>query len=138
MANEVVARYLDGRLVKGISLDVDPARPSCHVRTTDQGTVTVELAKLKALFFVKSLVGNSEHQELLAVDSGDTRARGACLIELRFADGERVVGMTVRYPPNRPYFFVVPADPKSNNLRVLVNRGAVVSMARLSDMGTTG
>ena len=30
MANEVVAHYLDGRVVKGVSLDVDPGRPVCH------------------------------------------------------------------------------------------------------------
>ena len=30
-----------------------------------------------------------------------------------------------RYPPNRPFFFVLPMDPGSNNIRILVNRDAV-------------
>lgn len=133
MANEVVARYVGGRVVKGISLDVDPGKPTCHVRTREQGTVTVRLADLKALFFVKSLEGNREHQEGMAVEPDDIRNRGACRMELTFADGERVVGLTVRYPPIKPFFFVVPADPKSNNIRILVNRAAVKHMAQLPD-----
>ena len=32
MSNLVVARYLDGKLLKGTSLDVDPTRPTFHVR----------------------------------------------------------------------------------------------------------
>lgn len=137
MANEVVARHADGRVVKGTSLDVDPARPTCHVKTADQGTVTVRLADLKALFFVKSLAGDSGHQEALEVDPEDARARGACRIGLTFKDGERVVGMTVRYPPIKPFFYVVPADPRSNNIRILVNRGAVTAMVQLPESGGT-
>ena len=45
-----------------------------------------------------------------------------------------MVGMTIRYPPNRTYFFLNPVDPKSNNLRILVNREAVTEM-ELVDVG---
>ncbi|MGH7536463.1 MAG: DUF6982 domain-containing protein, partial [Gemmatimonadales bacterium] len=116
--------------VKGISLDVDPTRPTCHVKT-QQGTAEVRLADLKALFFVKDLTGRTEHKEGMSVEAGDARARGACTIDLEFADGERVVGLTVRFPPIKPFFFVVPVDGKSNNIRILVNRAAVKSMAQL-------
>jgi hypothetical protein len=37
------------------------------------------------------------------------------------------VGLTNRYPPNRDYFYVVPVDAESNNIRMLINRAAVVS-----------
>jgi hypothetical protein len=57
--------------------------------------------------------------------------RGSKLVSLQFADGETLVGMTIRYPPNRPYFFVVPVDPKSNNIRILVNQAALTSMQQL-------
>lgn len=56
MANMVVARFADGRTVKGNSLDVDPNRPRRHVRTAEGEMVDVALDDLKALFFVKSLV----------------------------------------------------------------------------------
>ncbi|HEY7478901.1 MAG TPA: hypothetical protein VH680_00160 [Gemmatimonadales bacterium] len=130
MANEVVARYLDGRIVKGISLDVDPSRPVCHIRPLGQPTLEVKLSDLKALFFVKDLVGNSGRTDLLKLEPDDGRARGSYPIELEFADGERLVGLTVRYPPVRPFFFVLPADARSNNVRVLVNRAAVKYMSQ--------
>ena len=129
MANDVVARYIDGRVVKGICLDVDPARPVCHVKT-EQGMVKVKLVELKALFFVKDLVGNSAHEEGSTVEPEDARARSFASIAIEFKDGERVTGLTARYPPVRPFFYVLPADSRSNNLRVLVNRAAVVKISQ--------
>jgi hypothetical protein len=131
MANKVVAHYLDGRVIKGESLDVDPARPTCHVRTADKKTTEVKLLDLKALFFVKDLAGDPTHDEGTVVDASDVRTRGASGIAVEFADGERVVGLTVRYPPVRPFFFVLPADAGSNNIRILVNRAAVKRMVPL-------
>lgn len=131
MSNKVVARFLDGRLIKGASLDVDPARPSFHVLQPPGPAAEVKLADLKALFFVRTLEGNAAHEEASEVESDDPRVRGSKLVSLQFADGENLVGMTIRYPPNRPYFFVVPVDPKSNNIRVLVNQAALTSMKQL-------
>lgn len=131
MSNKVVARFLDGRLIKGASLDVDPARPSFHVLQPPGPAVEVKLADLKALFFVRTLEGNPAHEEASEVASDDARVRGSKLVSLQFADGENLVGMTIRYPPNRPYFFVVPVDSKSNNIRVLVNQAAVTLMKQL-------
>lgn len=131
MSAKVVARFLDGRLVKGIAMDVDPARPVFHVRPPNGPPVVVALADLKALFFVRTHDGDPAHNEDLNPDPADPRGRGATVVRLRFADGEEVVGMTIRYPPGRPFFYVVPVDPKSNNVRVLVNRAAVVSMEAL-------
>ncbi len=128
MKNQVVARYQDGRVVKGISLDVDPSRPVFHVREKDGPSVEVKLSDLKALFFVRSLDGNPGHNEKFAPDPKDPRSRGMALLTLRFDDGETIVGLTIRYPPNRPHFFVLPVDQESNNIRILVNRAAVVSM----------
>jgi hypothetical protein len=123
--DKVVARYLDGRLVKGISFDVSPTKPTCHVTTPDQGVVKVNLAELKALFFVKDLVGNPAYQEARKVEPGDPRARGARQLEVRFRDGEVMAVLTAGYSDERPYFFVVPADPNSNATRILINRAAV-------------
>lgn len=128
MANEVVAHYLDHRIVKGQSLDVDPAKPTCHVRTVDQDVVEVKLADLKALFFVRDLAGDPSKHDAAAVVPADARTRGAAVIEVEFTDGEKVVGLTVRYPPIKPFFFILPADGTSNNVRILVNRAAVKEM----------
>ena len=126
--NNVVARFVDGRTIKGISLDVDPNKPKCHIKTADQGMVEVKLSDLKALFFVKDLAGNADHQEANAVDAQDARLKGAKAIEIKFRDKERLVGLTNRYPPLGNFFFMLPADGASNNIRILVNRAAVSSM----------
>lgn len=127
----MVARYQDGRLVKGTSLDVDSNRPTCHVRLPAGAVVEVKLQDLKALYFVRSLEGNREHQEATDAEPADPRTHGAVQMVLRFKDGERLVGFSNRYPPNKPYFFVVPVDTKSNNVRILVNRKAVIAMEPL-------
>jgi hypothetical protein len=128
MINKVVAHYEDGRLIKGIGMDIDPARPVCHVRPEQGSAEKVELRELKALFFVRSLEGDPSRTRDNTPDFRDVRTRGASVISLRFRDGEEIVGITIRYPPIRPFFYVVPVDANSNNTRILVNRAAVVSM----------
>lgn len=128
MSNKIVARYRDGRTAKGVSLDLDPARPNFHVRTPEGKTVQIQLKDLKALFFVRSLEGDSARDESRTLDPQDLRSRGSKLMTLTFEDGEVMVGLTIRYPPNRPYFYILPVDSGSNNLRLLVNRDAVASM----------
>jgi hypothetical protein len=123
-----VARYLDGRIVRGRSLDVSPEKPICHILTAEQGMVEVRLAELKALFFVRDLVGNPAYQERQTVDPADPRTRGARRLEIRFLDGERLVALAPTYQDGRPFFYVSPADPGSNNVRILVNRAAVAAV----------
>lgn len=128
MPNQVVAHLLDGSLVKGACLDVQPTKPDCHVRTADRGMVEIMLADLKALFFVKSLVGNPAHQYASEPEPGDSRLAGSHRIALTFQDGERLIGLANRYPPLGKFFWVLPVDGASNTIRVLVNRAAVTDM----------
>jgi len=128
MNNLVVARYLDGTILKGTSLDVDPAKPTFHLRPPEGITAEVKLKDLKALFFVRTLEGDMARHEGHIPDPADPRAKGSTAVSMQFPDGEVMVGLTNRYPPNRPFFFVVPVDPESNNIRVLVNRSAVKKM----------
>ena len=132
MSKQVVARFQDGRVIKGTSLDVDPARPSFHVRPQQGAALEIKLSDLKALFFVRSLDGDSARDEGRKFDPKDPRSHGSTLVALTFADGEVMVGLTIRYPPNRPYFFLLPVDPNSNNIRILINRAAVKAMEALS------
>jgi Family of unknown function (DUF6982) len=128
MSKPVVARFKDGRVLKGVSMDIDPSRPTFHLRPPQGSPVQVSLSELKALFFVRSLDGDPQRSEEQTPDPADPRARGSSIVALRFADGEAIVGLTIRYPPNKPFFFVLPVDPGSNNIRILVNRDAVVAM----------
>src|SRR5262245_37225085 len=113
MINTVVARFIDGRLIKGTTLDVVLAKPSCHIRTKDGAIYTVELSELKALFFVKTLNGDAKHTEGMELEPADRRQFGSALVELTFQDGERMVGLTNRATPNGAFFFVLPVDSRS-------------------------
>jgi Family of unknown function (DUF6982) len=58
---KVVARYLDGLLVKGSTFDFGPAQPRFHVfaEPSASGVSTQVFSRdLKALFFVRDLVGD--------------------------------------------------------------------------------
>ncbi|HKK52533.1 MAG TPA: hypothetical protein VKA74_13140, partial [Myxococcota bacterium] len=59
------------------------------------------------------------------LDPEDRRARGMKVVRVTFEDDEQIVGLTNHYPATRPYFFVLPVDERSNNLRILVNRDAI-------------
>lgn len=135
MANSVVARLADGTLVKGTTLNVELSKPSFHVRTAEGHMVEVKLASLKALFFVRDLAGDPQHNDQERLSPGDPRLRGSKLIELRFRDSERLLGLTNRYPPVGAFFYVLPVDPTSNNMRVLVNRAEVVSISQPAASG---
>ena len=127
MSNRVVVHFLDGQVLKGASFDVSPTKPTCHVQTP-AGPVEVRLSELKALFFVKDLTGNPSHQEGRAIAKGDTRAVGARRVEIRFKDGEQLVGLLPSYRPEQQFFYILPADSGSNNIRILVNRAATSSV----------
>ncbi len=129
MQNLVVAHFHDGHLVKGLSMDVGPDRPVCHVRTDSDDAVAVALADLKALFFVHDLDGNPDFVESDQPVEDDMRLHGTKRITVHFKDGERMVGLTHRVPHPTPFFFMMPIDNRSNNIRMLVNSDALVDTA---------
>ena len=121
MTNQLVARFADGRVLKGTSLDVDPKGPTFHLRTPEGEMVEVTMADLKALFFVRSLAGNPKHADAHEIAPTDPRIRGARLVEVTFTDGEKITALALRFPPNQPYFYLTPVDTSGNNIRILVN-----------------
>jgi len=135
MLQKVVAHFIDHSVIKGTSADVDPKRPVCHVHTPAREVVEVDLRQVKALFFVKDLDGTPAYEETQVALAGDQRLRGSRRVEVAFADGERLGGLMNRYPPLGPFFFMLPIDPQSNNVRILVNRDAVATMRSLDDEG---
>lgn len=134
MQNRVVARYLDGRTLKGQTADFLPTRPSFHVIPSGHAgssiqVVEVKVSDLKALFFVKDLVGDAAYNEGKAF-TPEVRAMGR-KVQVEFADGETIVGTTQGYQPDRAGFFVVPVDPKSNNERCFVVMAAAKAVTFL-------
>lgn len=128
----IVAHFIDGTVQKGLSLDVDAKRPVCHLKTQTGGTIEVALADVKALFFVKTATGRSNYKNARDTEPGDSRLVGTRRVRMVFVDGEEMVGLMIRFPPITPYFYMLPIDPGSNNIRILVNRAAVKEMAEVT------
>ena len=85
--------------------------------------VEVLLKELKAVFFVQDFVGNYLYNERKKYNQEEKPSGKK--VEVTFADGEVLVGSTLGYDPSRPGFFLFPADPKSNNIRVFAVTTAV-------------
>jgi hypothetical protein len=129
MGNKVVAHFRDGRVVKGATMNFSPARDRFHLTTPDGKTAEVMLAALKAVYFVKDLTGNRAYRERRSFGAGRVMGRK---IRCEFADGEVVTGTTQAYDATRVGFFVVPADPNANNVRVFVLNAATTRVTLVS------
>lgn len=120
--NKIVARYTDGRLQKGITMDFIPGKPTFHIMPSmsSQGEKSMEICcnDLKAIFFVRDYEGNPDYEDKKNFAQG-MRVSGR-KIRVRFKDGEVIVGATNAYQPGRAGFFVAPADPQSNIERCYV------------------
>jgi hypothetical protein len=118
MPNRVIARFRDGRMLKGTTINFRPEAPHFHVLPPDapygEGE-RVDMKALKAIFFVKDLRGNplyAERKEFVASPGYGRRV----LVE--FQDGEEMVGVVHALDRHKPGFFLFPGDPASNNERV--------------------
>jgi hypothetical protein len=124
----LVVRYVDGQLLRGYSNDFHPDRAHLHlcptVKCAADAQLLVPVARLKAVFFVKSLQGDSERVDANTFDH-NPRARK---VEVTFRDGEVMVGSTLNYKPNGQGFFLQPASSRSNNVRIYVVTSAIRHM----------
>lgn len=127
--NRVVAHFLDGRVVKGETMDFTPAKDRFHLVEEGRGQREVALSELKGLYFVRELDGDLGHAKSNIFDKADlTPGRR---IQVRFKDGEVMNGTTQGYQAGRTGFFVVPADRKSNTLRAYILTAATEAIAFL-------
>ncbi len=124
----VVARFLDGKVVKGTTRDFSPHKPIFHLHPEEDArgeAIRVTVSSLKAVFFVKSLDGDPDHVDAKDFKGGQAQGRR---VRVRFKDGEVIVGSTVGYASDRPGFFLIPADPQSNNSRAYVVASSVAKV----------
>jgi hypothetical protein len=118
--NRIVARFQDGRLMKGFTTDFLPTKDRFHMTLEEQDAgakpLEVHASELKAVIFVKTFAGDPEHQRTNeAVQEGSGRR-----LRVVFKDGEVMVGTTQGYDRTRPGFFVIPVDTMGNNERCFV------------------
>ena len=123
---KVVVRYSDGRLIKGFTQDFFPNRERFHLMPADNpsgGAIEVSVSDLKAIFMVRDFIGDPLYKERKKYIEGEKPSGQK--VEVTFIDGEVLVGSTLGYDPKRQGFFIFPADPKSNSIRVYVVSSAV-------------
>jgi len=129
---KVVARYENGKRVKGFSQDFFPNKDRLHIYPAAKPSgeaVEVLVKELKAIFFVRDFTGNFQYEERKSYLKEEKPSGRK--IEVTFKDGEVMVGTTMGYDPKRTGFFLFPADPKSNNIRVFVMTAAVKKVRNL-------
>src|SRR5919204_1883330 len=118
--NKAVVAFLDGRRLKGYIYNFSTQKDRFRLFSEQdalQGEGTdVEMKDLKAIFFAKDFAGDREYHES-QTPLPTNQGRKA---EVTFRDGEKLVGTADAYNPQKTGFFLVPVDPRSNNLRVFV------------------
>ena len=127
--NRIVAHSLSGKLIKGTTQDFFPSRPLFHIQPADGGEpLELRTKALKAVFFVKEFGGDSSRHDIKGFLSGPGETTHGKKITVRFKDGELLCGYSLTYSQEREGFFMFPADPKSNNIRIYVLVGATVEV----------
>lgn len=131
--NKVVAHYQNGTVVKGWTRDFKPDAEHFHILenwTPGAEPRRVRLPELKAVFFVKDLAGDLGHAKSNIFDPAD-RTPGR-KVRVLFKDGEVMMGYTPDYEAERPGFFVLPADLRSNADRCFLVTAATERISLIS------
>jgi hypothetical protein len=123
---KVVIRYSDGRVIKGFTKNFFPNKNRFHLSLADKPSreaVEVFVKNLKAVFIVRDFIGDPSYEERKKCH--EIEKPSGRKVEVTFVDGEVLVGSTLGYDSKRQGFFVFPADPRSNNIRVYAVSSAV-------------
>ncbi len=137
--NRIVARYQDGRIIKGYTHDFSPAKETFHLTVVKEGVegevIEINTTELKAIFFVKSFEGKKDYNEKKQFNEVDISNLRGMKIKVEFNDGEIIRGVSLGYSKQRKGFFIVPLDPESNNERIYVIARSVkdVKLGSLAD-----
>ena len=129
---KVVLRHRNGELAKGFTQDFFPNKDRFHLIPADKSSapaIEVSMKDLKAIFMVRDFNGNPQYKERKKYLEGEKPSGQK--IEVTFTDGEVMVGSTLGYDTKRSGFFLFPADPESNNIRVFAVSSAVAKVRHL-------
>lgn len=124
---KVIARFADGKLVKGYTNDFFPNKPLFHIgmSLSDKG-IEILVKDLKALFFVKDFEGDPKYKRHHSFVEGKIYQGRKVMVT--FNDNEKIAGTVLGFDRNRPGFFLVPTDEEGNNLRVFIPIGAAAEV----------
>ena len=131
MEQKLVVHKNDGTVHKGVTQDFDPHREAFHFLPAEGGGIPIrmELAETKALFWVKDYIGNRQY---VARQSFEQGPRSGERTVVTFQDGEEIWGTLTGDAEGQLGFFLIPADPEDNNIRIFVVRAALKDMRAVS------
>ena len=125
---KIIARYTDGRMIKGHTGNFSPHRSFFHMMPNEgHEPVKLKMSELKAVFIVKDFGGNPRYRESRRFDDGSGWVSRK--LKIQFSDGEVMHGSSMNYTPEAIGFFVQPADSNSNNDRVFIVNEAVETVS---------
>jgi hypothetical protein len=135
--NRIVVHYRDGRILKGYTHDLHSTVEMFHLTSAldaGRGQVhEVQVADLRAIFFVKTFEGDRYYSEKKKYNEVDSSKLQGMKIKVTFGDGEVIRGVTLGYNKKKKGFFVIPVDSQSNNDRIFVLADALESVALGAD-----
>ena len=123
----MVLKFLDGTTLKGFGSVISPGETIMEFKDLEEKIHWIELPKVKGAFYVKSFEGTGHKarstQQIFTLSSGQK-------VRVTFKDGETQEGFVndVTRLPQAVGFYLVPADPITNNIRSWVNREAVMTV----------
>ncbi len=128
MKHMVVIKYNNGTILKGFTQDFAPSRGRFHVVQTDGNIRQVSLRHLKAVFFVRDLEGRQGYRETKEFTEEASIGKR---LNVTFLDGENIRGKSLSYNDAESGFFLEPADPNSNNIRIYVVKSSTKNVVEV-------
>lgn len=122
--NQIVIKFKDGSIMKGSTNDFFPKKANFHLNKTDGNIEQINIEDAKAIFFVKDLEGNSDHN----YKYNDDAPGGGRKAKVDFSDGETIVGYVLSYSPERQGFIMIPADLSGTNQRIYIVTSSVIKV----------
>lgn len=130
MLTKIVARKKDGTMIKGTTGDFLPNKNMFHVNIEDAPGTTAEVLidDLKAVFFVKSLIGSKAPHNRPHDKDAHGKQSIERKIQVTFVDNEVIEGFSHSFHLDRLGFFINSIDPTDNNERIFVVLSCVKSI----------
>jgi hypothetical protein len=130
--NRVIARFTDGRMIKGYTYDFSPNKKSFHIISSTEkdrkNADEIALADLKAVFFVDSFEGRKDHPAPKDLKAQEGQIDSTIKVKATFYDGETMTGSTLAFNRDREGFFMTPILKEGNNSRIFVVFNSVEKM----------
>ena len=127
--HKIVLKYQNGKIIKGWVNNFNPNREIFFLHPlkdySDKLKLDIKLINLKAIFFVKDFVGNSNYQKVRSFEEHQWNIPTQRRIVVHFMDGEKLYGTSYSYNSTKIGFFVYPVDKGDNNIRIFAINSAI-------------